>query len=70
MVTLPQYAPYTDPLGILVCGGSTPNEHMALDNCVSIEPDAPNPVWTIERMVSSLLSLMRSLLICHSPPDV
>lgn len=51
MVLLPQHAPYSDPLGVLICGGSTPDVHNALDNCVTIQPDAPNPVWTIERMV-------------------
>lgn len=50
-VLLPQHAPYTDPLGVLVCGGSTPGPAIALDNCVSIQPEAPNAKWTIERMV-------------------
>ena len=48
-VLFPQYAPYTDPVTILVCGGS--NFGIALDNCVSIEPEGPNPTWVIERMV-------------------
>jgi hypothetical protein len=52
MVLLPQYYPYTEPLGVLICGGSTPSGHYALDNCVSIQPEAANPVWTIERMVN------------------
>jgi hypothetical protein len=51
MVILPQYAPYTEPLEILICGGSTPGGHYALDNCVSTQPEVANPVWTIERMV-------------------
>lgn len=55
MVLLPQYAPYTEPLGILICGGSTPSGHYALDNCVSTQPEAETPVWTIERMVSDVL---------------
>ena len=50
-VLLPQHAPYNDPLTILVCGGS--NFGIALDNCVSIAPEAANPQWTIERMVSA-----------------
>ncbi|CAL1701840.1 unnamed protein product [Somion occarium] len=49
-VLLPQRAPYTDPLEILVCGGSNNGE--ALDNCVTIAPEVPNAAWTIERMPS------------------
>lgn len=52
MIALPQYAPYTDPLGVLACGGSTSNGGYAIDNCVSTQPEAANPVWTIERMPS------------------
>ena len=48
---MPQIAPYSDPLTILVCGGSTPYQGVALDNCVSIAPEAANPTWTLERMV-------------------
>ncbi|KAK1994677.1 WSC domain-containing protein [Colletotrichum falcatum] len=51
-VLLPQYAPYTDPLGVLICGGSTPTFGFALDNCVSIQPEAANPQWVLERMPS------------------
>ncbi|TVY28312.1 WSC domain-containing protein [Lachnellula hyalina] len=51
-VSLPQYAPFTDPLGILVCGGSTTGAGYAIDNCVSTQPEAANPTWTIERMPS------------------
>jgi hypothetical protein len=54
MMLLPQVYPYTDPLTVIACGGSTPFEGAAIDNCVSIQPDAPNPVWTIERMVGSI----------------
>lgn len=50
-VLLPQHAPYTDPLTVLVCGGS--NFGVALDNCVSIQPEVENPTWTLERMVSA-----------------
>lgn len=49
---MPQHAPYTDLLTILVCGGSNPGPAIALDNCVSIQPDAPNPQWVLERMPS------------------
>ncbi|KAI9840491.1 MAG: hypothetical protein M1838_004047 [Thelocarpon superellum] len=49
---LPQYAPFTDPLGVIICGGSTPTTGLALDNCVTIEPEATNPTWTLERMPS------------------
>ncbi|KAH8839061.1 hypothetical protein MCOR27_010609 [Pyricularia oryzae] len=51
-VLLPQKAPYTAPLGILVCGGSSNGAANALDNCVSIYPEAANPEWVIERMPS------------------
>jgi hypothetical protein len=51
-VLLPQHAPYTDPITILVCGGATSNG-IALDNCISIQPEAANPTWVIERMVRS-----------------
>ncbi|KAK8232248.1 hypothetical protein HDK90DRAFT_467432 [Phyllosticta capitalensis] len=46
---MPQVAPYTDPLRILICGGSSPGGQ-ALDNCVSIAPDDPTSQWQIERM--------------------
>lgn len=49
-VTLPQHAPYTDPVTILICGGS--NFGVAVDNCVSIQPEVSNPKWTLERMVN------------------
>ncbi|KAI5923224.1 hypothetical protein F4810DRAFT_211741 [Camillea tinctor] len=62
-VLLPQVAPYSDPLGILVCGGSTTG-HEALDNCVTIYPEAENPTWTLERMPS------KRVLTCMAPlPD-
>jgi hypothetical protein len=48
---LPQKAPYTDPLTFIVCGGSTPGPEIALDNCVSLQPEVANANWTIERMV-------------------
>ncbi|KAF9049496.1 copper radical oxidase with WSC domains [Hymenopellis radicata] len=51
-MSLPQHAPYTDPLEILICGGSTPGPGFALDNCVTIAPEVENPTWTIERMPS------------------
>jgi hypothetical protein len=52
-VPMPQHAPYTDPLGILICGGSTIGAGNAIDNCVSTYPEAPNPTWIIERMPSA-----------------
>ena len=59
---MPQYAPYSDPLKILVCGGSTPYQGVALDNCVSIEPEVPNANWTLERMPSKrVISCMTAL---------
>lgn len=33
----------------MACGGS--NFGIALDNCVSIQPEVANPTWVIERMV-------------------
>ncbi|KAL2154832.1 hypothetical protein VTH82DRAFT_3508 [Thermothelomyces myriococcoides] len=51
-VLLPQKYPYTDPLGVLICGGSTEGPGNALDNCVSIYPEAEDPKWQIERMPS------------------
>jgi hypothetical protein len=51
-VPLPQHAPYTDPLEILICGGSTIGAGFALDNCVTIAPEAETPTWTLERMPS------------------
>ena len=49
---LPQIAPYTDPVIVLVCGGSTLGPANALDNCVSIDPENPDAEWVIERMPS------------------
>ncbi|KAF2655101.1 copper radical oxidase [Lophiostoma macrostomum CBS 122681] len=51
-VILPQHAPYTDPLQVMICGGSTPYQGFALDNCVTIAPEVANAQWTIERMPS------------------
>ncbi|KAJ7513073.1 galactose oxidase [Mycena galericulata] len=52
-VMFPQQAPYTDPLEVLVCGGSSPGAGIALDNCVSIQPEVENATWTLERMPSA-----------------
>ncbi|KAF7933528.1 uncharacterized protein EAE98_003237 [Botrytis deweyae] len=52
MVLLPQVYPYTDPIGVLICGGSTPGGGFAIDNCVSMQPEAKNATWLIERMPS------------------
>lgn len=61
-VLLPQYAPYTDPLTVLMCGGSCPRELIALDTCVSIQPDVTNATWAIERMPSPrVMSCMTAL---------
>ncbi|KAF2752327.1 copper radical oxidase [Sporormia fimetaria CBS 119925] len=60
-VTLPQYPPY-DELTILICGGTTPYQGVALDNCVSINPELPDAEWVIERMPSKrVLSCMTAL---------
>ena len=65
---LPQHAPYTDPITVLVCGGS--NFGVALDNCISIQPETANPTWVIERMVHLLLFLSKSteLMSCAYSP--
>jgi len=46
---LPQSAPYTAPLKVLICGGTT-SSGKALDNCVSIEPEAANS--TLDSLIS------------------
>jgi hypothetical protein len=55
-VLLPVHSPYTAPVVILVCGGSTPGAGVALDNCVSIAPEVENPTWTLERMVGAIVT--------------
>jgi hypothetical protein len=63
-VLLPQYAPYTDPLKIMICGGSTPYQGAALDNCVTLAPELPNANWILERMPS------KRVLVCMTAlPD-
>jgi hypothetical protein len=52
---LPQMAPFTDPVEVLICGGSTPFAGDALDNCVHIAPEVPGAQWVIERMVNIFL---------------
>ena len=51
-VLMPQYAPYTAPVTVLICGGSTTGAALAVDNCISIQPEVANPTWTLERMPS------------------
>lgn len=59
---LPQFAPYTDPVTVLICGGSVPGPAIALDNCVSTQPDSNNATWLIERMPSQrVISCMTAL---------
>ncbi|KAK2590697.1 hypothetical protein QQS21_011621 [Conoideocrella luteorostrata] len=63
-VLLPQRAPYTEPLGVLICGGSNNGPGNALDNCVSMYPDSANPQWALERMPS------QRVMTCMAPlPD-
>ncbi|SCO42989.1 related to glyoxal oxidase precursor [Fusarium fujikuroi] len=53
MMVLPQKAPYTDPVEVLICGGTTHEPgNEALDNCVLMAPDTPDADWVIERMPS------------------
>ncbi|KAH6706246.1 WSC domain-containing protein [Leptodontidium sp. MPI-SDFR-AT-0119] len=61
-VLLPQHAPYSDPLEVLICGGSTPGPEIALDNCVTLAPETRGANWTIERMPSArVISCMAAL---------
>ena len=53
----PQYAPYTDPLTVIACGGSTIGAGIAIDNCVTIQPEVTGATWTLERMVRLLIQL-------------
>jgi hypothetical protein len=58
---LPQKAPYTDPMTILVCGGAT-QERVGIDTCVSISPEVQNAQWTVEKMPSKrVMSCMVAL---------
>jgi len=53
MVLLPQYPPYNaEDITVLICGGSTQGGGYAIDNCISTQPEAAEPEWTIERMPS------------------
>ncbi|KIM19520.1 glyoxal oxidase, partial [Serendipita vermifera MAFF 305830] len=57
---LPQSDPYTDPLEVIVCGGSAFGQ--AFDNCVSIQPEVDNADWVIERMPSKrVMTIMTAL---------
>ncbi|KAL8673658.1 MAG: hypothetical protein Q9168_001913 [Polycauliona sp. 1 TL-2023] len=49
---LPQSAPYSAPVTMLICGGSTNGASLVNDNCVTIQPENPASNWTIERMPS------------------
>ncbi|MCJ1475830.1 hypothetical protein MMC13_004494 [Lambiella insularis] len=51
-VLMPIAAPYTTPLTLMICGGSTIGTAIAVDNCISIQPEGANPSWVIERMPS------------------
>jgi hypothetical protein len=51
-VLFPQSAPYTAPITVLICGGSNSGAGIALDNCVSIQPEVPGANWVLERMPS------------------
>ncbi|KAF1955279.1 hypothetical protein CC80DRAFT_594456 [Byssothecium circinans] len=51
-VLFPQYYPYTEPLGVLICGGKCWQPMWVIDNRVTIAPDAANLRWTIERVPS------------------
>ena len=67
----PQYYPYTGPLEVLFCGGSDILEFQkALDNCISVQPEVPEPTWTIERMVSIKATSTPRLLSNDSFPSL
>lgn len=51
-VMLPMYPPYSAPVTVLVCGGSSNGAAYAIDNCVSTQPEVASPTWTLERMPS------------------
>jgi hypothetical protein len=51
-ILFPQYAPFTDPITVMACGGSCAGAGLAIDNCVSIQPEVAGQNWTIERMPS------------------
>jgi hypothetical protein len=51
MALLPQHAPYTDNLEVLICGGSTSGGGYPIDNCIRTAPEDSDATWTIERMV-------------------
>ena len=70
MVLLPQHAPYTDHMGILICGGSTSGGGYPIDNCISTYPEDANPTWTLERMVSLPSNSTKPNTNLPSPPDV
>ncbi|CAG7848507.1 WSC domain-containing protein ARB_07867 {ECO:0000305} Flags: Precursor [Serendipita indica DSM 11827] len=60
MSILPQRAPYTDPLEVILCGGSAFG--IALDNCASIRPEIPDDQWVLERMPSKrVMPIMTAL---------
>lgn len=61
LVILPQHAPYSDPLGVLICGGSSPYQGYAIDNCVSTTPET-GAAWVIEKMVSLACKITLVLL--------
>jgi hypothetical protein len=67
-VLFPQYPPYTAPLTVLICGGSTPFSAVAIDNCVTIQPEVADPVWTIERMVSTSFQSFKYIFCCFLIP--
>lgn len=58
----PQHAPYSDPLTVIACGGSTIGAGLAIDNCVTIQPEVTGAAWTLERMVRLLIQLYISHL--------
>ncbi len=61
-VLLPQRYPYNEPLEVLICGGAGRVPAWGIDNCVTTQPDAPSPEWTIERMPSRrVMSCMTTL---------
>lgn len=61
-VIMPQHAPFSDPITVLVCGGSTAGAGEAIDNCISTQPELSSPEWVIERMPTArVLTCMTAL---------
>src|SRR5205085_2403507 len=66
MVLLPQYAPYTDNLGVLIYGGSTSGGGHTIGSRISSKPEDLDPIWTMERMIRGRSKFIILLLTRNS----